>query len=134
VAEELDGEVVGAGQVRFGFAGKGLWAILDELRAGSLDRTGVVPIEPSKRLARQGGSNSLRAFYRPAQRALPVPGSCGRSVIRVRLWSPSGLALSARNRGTDDAEPCRPPPRSGNSSPFDEGIFDRAVMAAFKAL
>jgi hypothetical protein len=46
VAEELDGEVVGAGQVRFGFAGKGLWAILDELRAGSLDRAGVVPIEP----------------------------------------------------------------------------------------
>jgi hypothetical protein len=45
VAEELDGEVVGAGQVRFGFAGKGLWAILDELRAGSLDRAGVVPIE-----------------------------------------------------------------------------------------
>jgi ATP-dependent DNA ligase len=46
VAEELDGEVVGAGQVRFGFSGKGLWAILDELRAGSLGRTGVVPIEP----------------------------------------------------------------------------------------
>jgi bifunctional non-homologous end joining protein LigD len=48
VAEERDGEVVGVGvgQVRFGFAGKGLWAILHELRAGSLDRAGVVPIEP----------------------------------------------------------------------------------------
>jgi bifunctional non-homologous end joining protein LigD len=46
VAEERDGKVVGAGQVRFGFAGKGVWAILDKLRAGSLDRAGVVPIEP----------------------------------------------------------------------------------------
>ena len=34
-----------AGQVRFGFAGKGLWSELDRLRAG-LPRKGVVPIEP----------------------------------------------------------------------------------------
>jgi hypothetical protein len=42
----LKGYPVGAGQVRFGFAGKGLWAILDELRAGSVDGAGVVPMEP----------------------------------------------------------------------------------------
>jgi bifunctional non-homologous end joining protein LigD len=47
VAEERDGEFIGVGQVRFGFAGKGLWVILDRLRAGSMGRrTGVVPIEP----------------------------------------------------------------------------------------
>jgi hypothetical protein len=34
-----------AGQVRFGFAGKGLWSELDRLRAGP-SRKGVVPIEP----------------------------------------------------------------------------------------
>ena len=34
---------VGPGQGQFGFAGKQLWAILDELRAGSVGRAGVVP-------------------------------------------------------------------------------------------
>jgi hypothetical protein len=35
-----------AGQVRFGFSGKGLWAMLDALRTGPAGRGGVVPIEP----------------------------------------------------------------------------------------
>src|SRR4051794_14728507 len=35
VAEERDGAFHPAGQVRFGFAGKGLWHIVDKLRAGS---------------------------------------------------------------------------------------------------
>jgi len=46
VAEDRNGELVAAGQVRFGFAGKGLWAIMDQLRAGSPGRYGIVPIEP----------------------------------------------------------------------------------------
>ena len=50
----------------------------------------------------------------------PVPGSCGRSAIRVaaRLWSASGLPFSAGSRGADDAEPCCAALRSGNSSSF----------------
>jgi bifunctional non-homologous end joining protein LigD len=45
VAEERNGDLAYAGQVRFGFAGKGLWSELDRLRAGP-SRKGVVPIEP----------------------------------------------------------------------------------------
>ena len=44
-AEERDGHLTYAGQVRFGFTGKGLWAELDRLRAGP-PRKGVVPVEP----------------------------------------------------------------------------------------
>ena len=46
VAEERDGRIVAAGQVRFGFAGKGLWKMLDQLRLGSTDRLGIVRTEP----------------------------------------------------------------------------------------
>jgi bifunctional non-homologous end joining protein LigD len=35
VAEQRNDKLVSAGQVRFGFAGKRVWAMLDELRAGS---------------------------------------------------------------------------------------------------
>ena len=42
VAEEIAGKLVSAGQVRFGFAGKGLWSELDTLRVGPA-RKGVVP-------------------------------------------------------------------------------------------
>ena len=45
VAAERDGDLAYAGQVRFGFAGKGLWSELDCLRAGP-SRKGVVPVEP----------------------------------------------------------------------------------------
>jgi bifunctional non-homologous end joining protein LigD len=45
VAENLDGGLVPVGEVRFGFAGKGLWKILDRLRSGPT-RRGVVWIEP----------------------------------------------------------------------------------------
>jgi bifunctional non-homologous end joining protein LigD len=46
VAEEIAGKLVFAGQVRFGFAGKGLWSELDALRSGSA-RKGVVPVIPT---------------------------------------------------------------------------------------
>lgn len=40
----VDGDLLRpAGQVRFGFAGKGLWGVLDQLRAGPA-RGGVVPV------------------------------------------------------------------------------------------
>jgi bifunctional non-homologous end joining protein LigD len=45
VAEERDGALCPAGQVRFGFAGRGLWAGLDGRRAGTAMK-GIVPIEP----------------------------------------------------------------------------------------
>ena len=45
VVEEIAGKFVSAGQVRFGFAGKGLWSELDALRSGPA-RKGVVPVTP----------------------------------------------------------------------------------------
>ena len=47
-AEDRAGDLAYAGQVRFGFAGKGLWGELDRLRAGP-SRKGVVPVEPALR-------------------------------------------------------------------------------------
>jgi bifunctional non-homologous end joining protein LigD len=46
VAEEIAGKLVPAGQVRFGFAGKGLWSALDALRSGPT-RKRFVPVEPT---------------------------------------------------------------------------------------
>src|SRR5205814_4843528 len=43
VAEERGGELRSVGQVRFGFAGKGLWHELDRLRTGP-PRKGIVPV------------------------------------------------------------------------------------------
>ena len=43
VAEARDGVLRPAGQVRLGFAGKGLWHVLDRLRAGP-PRKGVIPV------------------------------------------------------------------------------------------
>jgi len=43
VAEARDGVLCPAGQVQFGFAGKGLWHLLDERRAGPA-RKGIVPV------------------------------------------------------------------------------------------
>jgi bifunctional non-homologous end joining protein LigD len=43
VAEARDGVLYPAGQVRFGFAGKGLWHLLDERRAGPA-RKSIVPV------------------------------------------------------------------------------------------
>jgi ATP-dependent DNA ligase len=59
VAEERNGNLAYAGQVRFGLAGKGLRDELDRLRAGP-PRKGVVSIEPvlqatSSSLAATGG-------------------------------------------------------------------------------
>jgi bifunctional non-homologous end joining protein LigD len=44
VAEERDGVLHPAGQVRFGFAGKGLWHLLDKLRAGPAQK-GFIPVQ-----------------------------------------------------------------------------------------
>jgi bifunctional non-homologous end joining protein LigD len=45
VAEEADGELAPAGQVRYGFAGKGLWRELNALRCGPATK-GVIPVNP----------------------------------------------------------------------------------------
>ena len=44
VAEVLGDELRPVGQVRFGFAGKGLWPTLDGLRAGPRRRGGFIPV------------------------------------------------------------------------------------------
>jgi bifunctional non-homologous end joining protein LigD len=46
VAEKQSGALVDAGEVRFGFAGKGLWRVLDPMRAGKASQDGVVPVRP----------------------------------------------------------------------------------------
>jgi bifunctional non-homologous end joining protein LigD len=46
VAEERDGTLRPAGEIRFGLAGKSLWAALDMLRAGP-SRRGIVPLRPA---------------------------------------------------------------------------------------
>jgi ATP-dependent DNA ligase len=46
VAERRDGTLVAAGQFRFGLAGKGLWSLVDQRRAGATRIHGVVAIEP----------------------------------------------------------------------------------------
>ena len=44
VAEVLAGELRPVGQVRFGFAGKGLWPALDALRAGPRRKGGFIRV------------------------------------------------------------------------------------------
>ena len=63
VAEERNGDLAYAGQVRFGFAGKGLWATLNSLRAGP-SRNGVVPIEPMLRANVKFFGRHKRGFIR----------------------------------------------------------------------
>jgi len=46
VAEEINGDLKPAGQIRFGFAGKGLWGELDALRSGQA-RKGVIAVTPT---------------------------------------------------------------------------------------
>jgi len=46
VAEDIDGDLRPAGQIQFGFAGKGLWSELDSLRSGPM-RKGVIPVWPT---------------------------------------------------------------------------------------
>jgi len=48
VAEEINGDLRPVGQIRYGFAGKGLWDELDALRSGPA-RKGVVPVTPTLR-------------------------------------------------------------------------------------
>jgi bifunctional non-homologous end joining protein LigD len=46
VAEEIGGNLRPAGQVRFGFAGRGLWGVLAQLRSGEPVK-GVIPVHPA---------------------------------------------------------------------------------------
>jgi bifunctional non-homologous end joining protein LigD len=46
VAEWRDGQLVPAGLVKFGLAGKDLWQRLDRLRAGPATRSGLAPVHP----------------------------------------------------------------------------------------
>ena len=50
VSEVHNGELYSAGHVQFGFAGKGLWEVLDARRAGAAYK-GVVPVEQPYPLA-----------------------------------------------------------------------------------
>ena len=43
VAEEINGDLRPTGQIRFGFAGKGLWGELDALRSGPAHK-GIIPV------------------------------------------------------------------------------------------
>ena len=43
VAEEIAGTLKPSGQIRFGFAGKGLWGELDALRSGPAHK-GIIPV------------------------------------------------------------------------------------------
>jgi hypothetical protein len=47
IAEKQSGALVDAGEVRFGFAGKRLWSVLDLLRLGKASQQdAVVPVKP----------------------------------------------------------------------------------------
>jgi len=46
VAEVTAAGNFAVGLVKFGFAGKGLWPVLDSIRAGPATRGGLVPVEP----------------------------------------------------------------------------------------
>jgi len=52
VVEETEGGLAPVGQVRFGFAGKGLWATLDALRVGCAERRGLLTPARSRHVAR----------------------------------------------------------------------------------
>ena len=54
VAAACDGQLVPAGQVRFGLAGKGLWQQLDDLRDGLPTRKGFVAVRPELFFGRYG--------------------------------------------------------------------------------
>jgi len=63
--ERAPGDLVPAGQVRFGLAGKGLWQALDLIRAGPADRAGFVPVKPMltatiKHFGRFKSGNAIR--------------------------------------------------------------------------
>jgi hypothetical protein len=60
VAEERDGDLAYAGQVCFGFAGKGLWGELDRLRAGPRAR---VSCRSNRCCARTSNSSGRRGRF-----------------------------------------------------------------------
>jgi hypothetical protein len=63
VAEDRGGELVAAGQVRFGFAGKGLWQALDMLRDRPV-RNGIVPVPPQLQVRVKYFGRYRRGFIR----------------------------------------------------------------------
>jgi bifunctional non-homologous end joining protein LigD len=88
VAELHAGELVPAGLVQFGLAGKGLWPALDQLRAGSAER-GVIPL----RMPLQATGQALRADRRALRARWRADGvECLRPCfenMRRFLWSHS---------------------------------------------
>jgi bifunctional non-homologous end joining protein LigD len=81
VAEEADGELAPAGQVRYGFAGKGLWRELAALRCGPVNK-GVIPVRPGLRA-------EIKYFGRHKG------GSIRDGVILSLHHEPVGLTISA---------------------------------------
>ena len=75
LAEARDGVLYPAGQVRFGFAGKGLWHLLNERRAGPA-RKSIVPVRLGlvadiKFFGRHKGGSILDGVILSVQRAKP---------------------------------------------------------------
>jgi len=99
VTEECDGELVSAGQVRFGFAGKGHWAMLDELRAVRVGRDGVVPIQPGLPIqAKYFGRYKGRAIRDGVLTTLDHP----KTAQSEPAWSCGGDAVIAAMDAEDD--------------------------------
>jgi len=81
LAEDRDGDLIYAGQVRFGFAGKGLWHALAAMRASPRWRGGFIPVQPGllaevkysagSKSAISGTACSCRSWLRSGQAALP---------------------------------------------------------------
>ena len=94
VAEEVDGDLKPAGQIRYGFAGKGLWGALDSLRSGPV-RKGIISVPPFlrasvkffgryKRGAIRDGvilSFHARTPIRRSVRRVDLPWSCDRDEV-----------------------------------------------------
>lgn len=49
VAEQIDGRLIPAGTVEFGFAGKGFWDVMDAHRVERTSRAGVYTVAPGLR-------------------------------------------------------------------------------------
>jgi hypothetical protein len=88
VAEDIEGKLAPAGQVRYGFAGKGSWRELDAVRCGPANK-GVIPVNPGfcaeiKFFGRHKGGSIrdgviLSLHQEPVGRTMstePLPWSC----------------------------------------------------------
>lgn len=106
ITEEIEGGLAPAGQVRFGFAHKGLWRALDTLRAGAADQDGVVPIEPElsaevKFFGRHKGG-AIRDGVLLSVEELPLPRpsgvwSCDTDAVVLAMSSELEVIRTARS-------------------------------------